>query len=107
MSKDWIVSPPWPDRAKAAALWQVSPLVAQILYNRGLRLGDDAAKFLSPKMSDLFPPDQLPGAPQAAERIVEAVRRKDKIVLYGDYDVDGMTGVAILWHLLRLAGADV
>ncbi|MCH7526827.1 MAG: single-stranded-DNA-specific exonuclease RecJ [Planctomycetes bacterium] len=107
MSKDWIVSPPWPDRDKAAVLWQVSPLVAQVLYNRGLRLGDDAAKFLSPKMSDLFPPDQLPGAPKAAERIVESVRRKDKIVLYGDYDVDGMTGVAILWHLLRLAGADV
>jgi single-stranded-DNA-specific exonuclease len=49
----------------------------------------------------------LPGAKEAAGRIADAARTKSKIVLYGDYDVDGITGVAILWHVLALAGAEV
>ena len=104
---EWIIHPPWPQRDAAAARWRVPPLVAQILANRGLTLEDRPAEFLSPRLSDLIKPQQLPGACDAAERIVQAIGRGDKIVIYGDYDVDGMTGVACLWHTLRIAGASV
>ncbi|MHC4236627.1 MAG: single-stranded-DNA-specific exonuclease RecJ, partial [Planctomycetota bacterium] len=67
----------------------------------------DPQAFLSPRLGDLHPPELLPGATQAAELLAAAVRAGKRIVLYGDYDVDGITGVAILWRVLRTAGADV
>ncbi len=82
-------------------------MVAQLLLNRGWTPSDSAGAFLSPRLRDLYPPDQLPGAQDAAELIARAVHEKTPIALYGDYDVDGITGVAILWHILRQAGAQV
>ncbi len=91
----------------------VSPLAAKVL---ALRLADthepaqalDAARrFLDPKLTDLHDPAMLPGACEAAKRLVQAVQDKQPIVIYGDYDVDGVTAAAVLWHTLRLAGADV
>lgn len=102
-----MIEPPWPGSDAAAQRWRLPPLVAQVLYNRGIDLDTDPVAFLSPKLGDLVSPDELPGAVAAAERIAEAVRRRDKIVIYGDYDVDGITGVATMWHVLRTAGADV
>ena len=67
---------------------------------------DGAAAFFSPPLKELLPPDLLPGATQAAGILAEAVRSDKKIVLYGDYDVDGTTGVSILWHILHQAGVD-
>lgn len=107
MPKDWIITPDAPDKALAARRWGVPPLVAQLLLNRGLTATDSANGFLTPQLRDLLPPEQLPGAPAAADRIVEAVRARQRIVLYGDYDVDGTTGVAILLHVLRRAEAQV
>ena len=107
MSKEWIIHSPWSGCESAAARWGCPPVVAQVLYNRGLKTADRPDVFLNPRLSDLYPPEALPGAVAAADVIVEAVRRRQPIVLYGDYDVDGMTGVAILWHLLRLAGAQI
>jgi single-stranded-DNA-specific exonuclease len=63
--------------------------------------------FLKPELNSLPDPDLLPGAVAAAEIITRKVRDRKPIVLYGDYDVDGITAIAILWHLLRLAGAQV
>ncbi|MCK4659617.1 MAG: DHH family phosphoesterase, partial [Phycisphaerae bacterium] len=107
MAKDWIVAPPWDGCSEAAQRWGVSPLVAQLLFNRGLRLGDDPRNFIDPRLSELYPPEMLPGARESACRIAEAVRSHKQIVLYGDYDVDGITAVAILWHVLKSAGAQV
>ena len=107
VNPEWIIRPPWPERDHAAARWRVPPLVAQILANRGLTLDDRPGEFLSPQLSGLIRPQELTGACEAAQRIVHAIRQGDKIVLYGDYDVDGMTGVACLWHALRLARANV
>lgn len=106
MSKRWIVAPPWPQRDEAARRWGVSPLMAQLLNARGLELDADPAPFLNPQLNALHPPAALPGTVQAASLIVEAVRARRKILLYGDYDVDGIMGIAILWHTLRQAGAD-
>jgi single-stranded-DNA-specific exonuclease len=86
---------------------KLSPLMAQVLHNRGVDDGDDVRSFLHPKLTDLHPPEDLPDIDAAAERLCRAVRDREKICIYGDYDVDGMTGVAILYRLLAPAGADV
>ena len=107
MAKRWIIPPAREDCAELAQLWGVPTLIAQLMINRGVETDGDGGGFLSPLLKNLHPPSALPGATLAAERIVEAIREKRKIVLYGDYDVDGTTGVAILWHILTAAGADV
>jgi len=107
MACRWIIAPAWERRVEAAKRLGVSPLVAQVLHNRGLDDPQAARRFLNPQLKDLLPPETLPGALEAAERIAAAVRERRRIVIYGDYDVDGITGTAILWHVLRLAGANV
>jgi len=107
MAKRWVLAPPSPDAAAAAQRWRVSPIVAQLLINRGLAVDQPCEEFLAPKLASLHPPELLPGAAEAASLIIEAVRAKTAIVLYGDYDVDGTAGVAILWHVLKAAGANV
>ncbi len=84
-----------------------SPLLAAVLASRGIRSGDEAKAFLRADINDLHDPDLLPGVPDAAERIVAAVRAGRRITVYGDYDVDGVTATSILWYCLRLAGAQV
>jgi single-stranded-DNA-specific exonuclease len=106
MSDEWLIPPPWPQRDDVARRLRISPVAAQVLHNRGLTDPDDIRRFLEPRIADLHPPETLPGATFAAERIAAAIADRRRIVLYGDYDVDGVTGVAILWHTLRLAGAE-
>jgi len=107
MEKHWFICPPWSGRDELALRLNVPPLVAQILHNRGLDEAAQARQFLQPKFNDLLPPEQLPGVTEAAGQIAAAVEAGRRIVIYGDYDVDGITGTAILWHCLRLADADV
>ena len=106
MSKDWLIAPPWQDRAQLAAALRISPVVADVLHRRGIDDAEAARRFLHPQLTDILPPETLPGASQAASRIHTAVQRGEKIVIFGDYDVDGIAGVSILWHCLRLAGAE-
>ncbi|MEI7836760.1 MAG: single-stranded-DNA-specific exonuclease RecJ [Planctomycetota bacterium] len=101
----WKVAVPFDGAADLARDTGTSPLVAQVLHNRGIGGPEEARAFLEPKLSDLLDPETLPGVPQAAKRIAAAARGREKIVIYGDYDVDGMTGVAILRAVLKLAGA--
>jgi single-stranded-DNA-specific exonuclease len=86
---------------------RISPLTAQVLISRGITAKEGAVGFLQPQLNDLHEPDLLPGLPEAADRIVAAVRDKRRITIYGDYDVDGVTATSILWHCLQLAGATV
>ncbi|HKQ47818.1 MAG TPA: single-stranded-DNA-specific exonuclease RecJ [Phycisphaerae bacterium] len=106
MPKDWVIAPPAQGRDALATALRISPIAAQILCIRGVSEVAAARQFLKPAIADLPPPETFPATLRAADRIVEAIRSGWKIVLYGDYDVDGVTGVAILWHCLRLAGAD-
>src|SRR4051794_36229984 len=80
----------------------VSPLVAQILLNRGIDDPNRAVTFLQARLNSLHDPETLPGASEAADRIVRAIRGRKRIVIYGDYDVDGVCGTSILWACLRL-----
>ncbi len=82
-------------------------LVAQILFNRGASDVKSAKAFINPKLTDLHDPTLMAGAQKAAKRIAKAVEAKEKIVIYGDYDVDGMTAVAILFACLKMVGAQV
>jgi single-stranded-DNA-specific exonuclease len=85
----------------------IPAVVAQLLICRGVTDPTVARDFLDPKLSSLRDPNLLPGCQKAAERIHAAVAAGRRILVYGDYDVDGMTGTAILWMCLKLLGAEV
>ncbi|HYO08106.1 MAG TPA: DHHA1 domain-containing protein, partial [Tepidisphaeraceae bacterium] len=98
---------PEPDSAAAtelAARLRTSPLVAQMLLNRGVREPAECQDFLRPSLKCLHDPAGIPGLTRAAERIARAIRDNERIVIYGDYDVDGTTATAILWHAVRVLG---
>jgi single-stranded-DNA-specific exonuclease len=106
MKAGWRIKPHDPTRilslSRAAG---IAPLVAQLLLNRGIEEPVRARAFLDARLGSLIDPESIPGAVVAAERIVRAIRDDDKIVIYGDYDVDGVCGTSILWECLKLAGA--
>jgi single-stranded-DNA-specific exonuclease len=83
---------------------KVSRLVAEILLTRGLTQAQDCKSFLRPSLKCLHDPSLIPGLSRAAERIARAIRDNERIVIYGDYDVDGITATAILWHAIRVLG---
>lgn len=86
---------------------EVSPIVAQLLLKRGIREREAADRFLHAKLLDLRTPEDLPGLSDAVERIAKAIESQEEIVVYGDYDADGMTATAILYRCLQLLKANV
>lgn len=86
---------------------RVSPIVAQLLCNRAVDEPESARRFLNAPLTGLYEPERLPGVVEAAERLLAAVHDKRRICIYGDYDVDGVTGTAILLNLLQFLGATV
>jgi len=102
--KIWEIRPRSAHSKSLAGQLQITPLFAQILLNRQISDPKTARSFLSPKLTDLIDPARLPGMQEAVERIHLAVKNKEQIAIYGDYDVDGISSVAILWHLFRMLG---
>lgn len=105
--KRWVVRPAHEQCAQLAKSLKISPLLAQVLINRGICDAGAGTGFLGPKLTDLVRPEYMPGIADAAAQVKQAVQSRAKITIYGDYDVDGITGVAILWQLLKMLGADV
>ncbi|HUU19522.1 MAG TPA: single-stranded-DNA-specific exonuclease RecJ [Sedimentisphaerales bacterium] len=105
--KQWAIRPPDARSEQLAKSLKVSPLLAQVLINRRITDAQTGSVFLRPKLTQLIDPAQMPGIEPAVQRLKQAVKNKEKITVYGDYDVDGITGVAILWQVLTLLGADV
>ena len=108
MTKRWRIQPH--DAARIAQLERsagVSAVVAQLLIARGIHDAHSARDFLDAKLVSLRDPELLPGVEHAAERIHQAIEARQRIVIYGDYDADGMTSTAILFRCLTLLGADV
>ncbi len=103
----WVIAPIDERVEPLARALRIVPLVAQVLLNRGITEAAQGNVFLQPKLTELIRPAQMPGIGPAAIRLREAVEKKEKITVYGDYDVDGITGVSILWELLTLLGAQV
>jgi single-stranded-DNA-specific exonuclease len=77
------------------------PLLARVLAARGLSDPGLAAVFLEPTLKQLHDPSLMPNLDRAAERILGAARSGEPLVIYGDYDVDGITATAILYHTLK------
>jgi single-stranded-DNA-specific exonuclease len=106
-NKRWRLAPHDADQVgRLEQLAGLPPIVAQLLLGRGVYEPQAARTFLDAKLTGLRDPDELPGAAAAADRVYAAIRERRKIVVYGDYDADGMTGTAILLSCLKLLGAD-
>ncbi len=85
----------------------VPPVIATVLFNRGIKDGDAARVFINKPLSSVNNPMDLPDSSKAAERIKKAILNKEKIVVYGDYDVDGITSTVLLYSYLKKKGAEV
>jgi single-stranded-DNA-specific exonuclease len=107
LQKRWTIAEPHAQAQALAARLRCSPVVAQILASRGFTDSDAAREFLSPSLKLLHDPHTIPGLSRAAERIARAIVDRDKIVVYGDYDVDGITATSILWHAIKRLGGVV
>src|SRR4030042_5737975 len=92
--KEWIIKSPSREVEQLARSLKISPLLAQILINRGIKDSSLGHTFLRPKLTELINPDRMPGIDAAVRRIKQAILKKEKITVYGDYDVDGKTGGA-------------
>jgi len=84
----------------------IDRVIAQILANRGIKTGSQAERFLDCALQNLRPPSALKDMNRATERINKAVSRKEKIMIFSDYDVDGITSCAILEKELKARGAE-
>jgi single-stranded-DNA-specific exonuclease len=83
---------------------RVSPLVAHLLVMRGVKTSGAAAEFLEPRLEHLHSPYLMKGMREAVARIQQAVAKRERILIYGDYDVDGTTAIVILKRAIEIAG---
>ena len=87
--------------------FNINKLLATILVNRGITEKNQIEKFLNPKRSDFYNPYGMPDMEKAVDRIIKAIENKEKIIIYGDYDVDGITSITVLKSFLLERGANV
>ena len=106
IEKRWVVKPQGNPEAVAAmaAATGISPVLANLLVQRGIDTLEKAKKFFNPQLSDLHDPFLMKDMDKAVERVERAVRNREKIMVYGDYDVDGTTAVAPVYKFLRQIG---
>src|SRR5579864_3132801 len=90
--------------ARLRADTRTARIMAPLLVRRGIRDIEAAERFLSPSLSHLHAPELMTGLPAAVERIDAAIERKEPILIYGDYDVDGTMAVIILKTAIELCG---
>jgi single-stranded-DNA-specific exonuclease len=91
---------------KLSQAMKVSPLVAALLISRGFETPETAYKFLNPSYEDLHEPNLLKDMTKSVERILKAIESGEKILIWGDYDVDGTTGTVVLRKALEILGAE-
>jgi single-stranded-DNA-specific exonuclease len=100
----WVLPGETPDAAALAAELGIAVAAAKVLAHRGLGDPASARRFLHPSLDDLLDPLTLRDMPAAIERIRRAIAASEKILIYGDYDVDGTTSVVLLTKAIELAG---
>jgi single-stranded-DNA-specific exonuclease len=106
ITKRWEVAAPLPPEA-IQELSGYPPILQQILYNRGYHTHEQAQIYLEAQTPPGCEPNNLLNLPQAIERINFAIEHHEKIVIYGDYDADGVTATALLGLALKSLGAEV
>ena len=108
LKKKWLLKEF--DKARVLEIskeFQISPLTSIILYNRGIREDEAIKKFLSKDLGVMYDPFLMRDMDKAVERIYAAKNSGEKITIYGDYDVDGITAIAILYKHLKELGISV
>ena len=106
IEKRWVVKPQG-DRQAVEALsssLQMSPVLTNLLVQRGIDTVEKARKFFSPSLRDLHDPFLMKDMDKAVERIEKAVNEEETVMIYGDYDVDGTTAVALVYKFLSQIG---
>lgn len=108
MKYRWSIAPAQPELARhLAKTHAVSPLLAQCLINRGFSEPEETSTFLSPRLKQLADPFLLPNMRAAIDRLWLARENDEKVVVFGDYDVDGVTSTTLLTEVLRELGWSV
>ena len=101
----WNYQSPSPEEKKAAEAlgtkMSISPILAQILIKRGITTESAAKRFFRPQLNDLINPFLMKDMDVAVDRLNDAMGRKERILVYGDYDVDGCTAVALVYKFLQ------
>ena len=106
IDKRWVIKPQGESEkvANLASQLNIPPVLANLLVQRGIATYNEATRFFNPKLSDLHDPFLMKDMDKAVERIDRAVKTGEKIMVYGDYDVDGCTAVALVYTFLRSRG---
>ncbi|MDY3929964.1 MAG: single-stranded-DNA-specific exonuclease RecJ [Clostridia bacterium] len=87
--------------------YKISHVMSVVLLNRGIETEEQVKSYISKSLESVNNPNLLPDMEKAAKRITEAIEKKEKIMIYGDYDVDGVTSTSLLYSFLKDMGADV
>jgi len=103
----WILAPPEELNGSAISWSEIcgSECIARLLLRKGFRCAEEVDAFLRPRLGSLSDPFLLPQMREAVSRILDALQRRERIVLFGDYDVDGVTSLALLAEMLRAYGS--
>lgn len=112
MNKNWLIPAPpgkelLSDIEKLGMELKLPRLVAELLYRKGIKTSSEAQEFFNPSMENLYDPFLFPDMEKAVQRILKAIDNKEKITIYGDYDVDGTTATALLYLGLKRIGANI
>ncbi|MCX5680791.1 MAG: DHH family phosphoesterase [Candidatus Omnitrophica bacterium] len=106
--KKWIIKTPNPQlQVCLSDSLQIHPVVSQLLINRGVKTPQEASDFLDGNPWSLHDPFLLKDMDKAITRLKEAKARKEKVLIFGDYDVDGVTSSAVLAYAFKEFGLDV
>ena len=105
MLNQWIFQTLTPDeecnQKKLAEELGISPSLAKLLVKRGINTFDEAKAFFRPALSELHDPFLIKDMDKAVKRLNRALQQKENILIYGDYDVDGTTAVALVYKFLQ------
>ena len=108
MNKKWEIDKPNEEQVKKIQEeYKINHLLAKILVNRGITKQEDIRLFLNPTRKDFYDPYLMPDMEKAVERIEKAIENNEKVLIYGDYDVDGITSVTVLKSFLEERGLKV
>lgn len=108
MNKKWEIYQTNEEKVeKLQEKYKLNRLLSTLLTNRGITEEAEITKFLNPKRSDFYYPFGMPDMEKAVERILKAIKDKEQIIIYGDYDVDGITSVTVLKSFLEERGIQV
>lgn len=108
MKYRWTIAPSQPALAEfLAGQLKISPLLAQCLLNRGFSEPEPIARFLEPRLKNLADPFLLPNMQAAVDRLFAAHAAREPLVIFGDYDVDGVTSTTLLYEFLTALGWQV